>query len=180
MNTWQLIGILSIYMLATCLLVLVLRWPLGIHHTFSRHASQSVRLSVYYMLVFSITMPLLLLSFVYWVVPSHTLTNWITYLLGVSIITQIICTFFPESNSDRQRSFIHRVFAGISATLLAPTLIIITVSVDGVLQIITLFGLLIMTIALSAAVLLRGKYALLLQACYYAGFFIPIVALLIT
>jgi hypothetical protein len=153
---------ISIYLLAVVLLaislgVLVFKWPLGPHATFSQHAAQSHKLSIYYAIIFATTLPVICLFMYAWLTPTYKLSYWIPSLFAGATITQIACTFFPESKSKGQ-ALVHRILAGLSGLLLGLCMILLAVSTTGIQQLICSIAVLGMAMAVAAAITLKGRF----------------------
>jgi len=156
---------------------MVLKWPLGIQKTFSQHAAQSRCLSLYYFFIFIITMPIICLFIYFWLIPQHYATSWVFVSFLFVTLTQIICTFFPERGSARQ-VFIHRLFAGMSASFLFACVALLCLSLDNTAQVVNVVALCVMGLVAFIAFIAKGRFALILQTIYYLAFFIPILVLL--
>lgn len=176
MEFWKLIYVASLVILALSLVVLVVRWPLSIHVSFSAHAAQRTSLSIYYFFIFFITLPAISLFMFQWFTFEWTLSIWVPVVFLLVTLTQIICTFFPEKRNPKQ-TLIHQLFAGASALLLFVCSLLITLSVSGFAQVVCFVGALLMAVVLLLAVILKAKYSLILQTVYYLGFFVPVLIL---
>ncbi len=176
MEIERILGLVSIGLLASGLLLLAGRWPLGIHQTFSAHAAQSKKLSAYYFFIFAVTLPLFYVYLYGWVVPTLGASVWAAYIFLFVILTQIACTFFPETGSST-KVVAHRALAGISALLLVPVLVLLALSVGGLAHYSIVTGLVVMLTSLLLGVIGRGRYALILQASYCLAFFVPVLVL---
>lgn len=178
MNAWTLVFVLNLIALFASLLLLVINWPLGIHKTFSQHAAQNKRLSLYYFSVFIITMPIMCLFIYFWLIPQYNVSNWVFVSFLLATFAQIVCTLFPEKGL-RKQVLIHRLFAGTSAAFLFVCLILFCLSLSDITQIIGIVGLCVMSIVAITAVIAKGRFVLIFQAVYYLAFFIPISVLLL-
>ena len=171
------LGYISILLLAAGLAFVVLKWPRGIQYTFSQHVTLKNSSTVFYSLLFLITLPLLFAFFYFSFVPRLHLQVAFTIILAISCITQILCTFLPER--DQTRTKVHRILAGISAFCLPVllSLLVTSSSVNTVGRITSLVGLLIMVTILYLAVFtrFRSTHALMLQIVYNLAFFLPIL-----
>lgn len=144
--------------------------------TFSQHAATSGWSKIFYALIFLVTLPMLMLFFVDWFVPTKNLPSTFLWFAAIACLFQILCTWFPEEGG--RKTVIHRILTGISGVSLLPLIAIISTSKNlsitihntawlALLTMLTLLG-----IALSHQ---KGyRYALLLQIGYYAVFFIVI------
>jgi len=170
-------GLLAFLILLCGLVFIVWRWPQGKHLTFSQHVATHQHTIFYYILLFSITLPLLLLFFLKWFVPTFQLSNWFSVFIIASSITQYTCTLIPEVRGWKAKY--HRRLAGISALCLLPPLILLLASdsVTIIGKLLTLIDLIVMTAIIYAVIRGKGKhdYFLILQSSYFAAFFIPIL-----
>ncbi len=157
---------------------MVWKWPQGKHKSFSQHASAYRHTYFYYIGLFAVVLPLLLLFFTDWFVPTFNLSGWFMVCIGLSMITQILVTLIPESGG--KKSLYHRRFAFVSALLLIPPLVIIAMSesvsmfgrISSVVALITMFSIIVVLIAG------RGKHKQLLwlQVGYFVAFFAAVLA----
>jgi hypothetical protein len=170
--------LLVMILLAAGLAYVPVRWPGGLHMTFSQHVAAGRWSKNYYSLLFLITLPLLLWFFIAWFVPEKDLPTAFTWFAVVAVIFQIACTFVPEVGGTRTK--VHRALAGISGFAMLPLVIMLVLA-----QHLSFFaklvaaGMLIVMLALLAIALKHPRghnKALLLQIGYYAGFFIAILA----
>ncbi len=164
--------------LVLSLLFLVLRWPLGLHKTFSMHAAQTKALSAYYTVVFCITMPLMTITFFAYA-PSNLSSYTAPALFLIATIMQIACTFFPEKGA-RRKIILHRTLAGISAGALFLCLGVLAVDITAPHQTYALTGIAIMGFCAFLALVLKERYALLLQSAFYLAFLIPTTLLFLS
>lgn len=70
------LGAIAVAISAAALAVLVRVWPQGTHKTFSQHAAAHRQAIVYYVVLFSVVLPLLLLFFLGWFVPALHVSRW--------------------------------------------------------------------------------------------------------
>lgn len=164
MSLYYICGLVGCVTLVVALLVMVLLRPLSVHQTFSRHAAQSRALSIFYFLLFVIAMPLLWIFTHFYLMPLVG-APMLSYLFAGVAVFQIFCTMFPESG-DRVHT--HRLFAGISAGLMIPFMAILATATSSFICWVAL-GTMLTTVIV--AFVTRGRYALILQAVYYLGFF---------
>ena len=87
MEAYRLIGVGSFITMSAALMLLVVRWPLGINQTFSQHAAQSKRLSIYYFFIFATTMPLLWLFITFYLTPRFLLSTSVSILFGLTTVS---------------------------------------------------------------------------------------------
>lgn len=173
----QHLGLLTILLLIIGLAFTITKWKGGIHMTFSQHAVKNRWAKIFYFLLFLVTLPLLMLFFVVWLVPTKNLPNIFLFFAAIATIFQIVCTWFPEEGG--RKTTIHRLLTAISGIALLPLMVIIATATNLSMFIrgATWIGLLLMLALLSIA--LRNqkgyRYALLLQVGYYTIFFIIIL-----
>lgn len=174
---YKYLGLLAVTVLILGLIIVVIKWPRGRDSTFSQHVAGQKISVFYYVMLFSIVLPLLLLFFFKWFMPEFGLSLWFGLFIVLSSITQYASTLVPETGG--RKSHYHRVLAGISAILLVPALmIILTASPIGPLaKVITTVSLLAMVGIIYTIVRGKGKhpYLLLLQSAYFAAFFTPVL-----
>ena len=156
----------------------VTKWPGGMHMTFSQHAATSRWSKIYYALLFLATLPLLMWFFFDWFVPNRSLPHAFLWFAGVAIVFQIICTWVPEEGGMKTK--VHRSLTGISGIALLPLVIMIATAatLSTPVRVTAWIGLATMVVLLMIA--LRNqkgfRWALPLQAGYYAVFFIILLA----
>lgn len=176
----QHLALLTFVLLAAGLLFTALKLPGGLSKTFSQHVAGNKTAEILYSLLFIVTLPLLFLFFAFWFVPEKQLPQVFLIFAVIAIVFQILCTWVPERGGSM--TTIHRVLTGISGIALLPMVLLIAQLsglTDG-LRFIAWFVLVCMVALLVTALgNQKGfKYALLLQAGYYALFFA--VVLLVT
>lgn len=176
-DTYRPLGAVAIAVLIAGLLFLVMRWPQGKHATFSQHAAAYRHTVVYYNLLFTIVLPLLLLFFAGWFAPYFGLSVWFTVFLFASAICQYIVTLIPETGGWKTQW--HRYITFSSVLLLFPALILMifspTFNLASKLVMCVALGAMLGIVVYIAAVRGQHKALLLFQAGYYAAFFIPIL-----
>lgn len=164
---------LVIIMLVIGLAYTIIRWPGGMHMTFSQHAAASRWSKVYYSLLFIVTLPLLFWFFASWLIPAKDLPIAFLWFAGVAALFQILCTWFPEEGG--RRTTIHRVLTGISGVAMLPQMLILATAagIPNPVRALAWTGLVFMVALLGVALMnQRGfRWALLLQVGYYAMFF---------
>ncbi|MGB3023824.1 MAG: hypothetical protein WBB39_03380 [Candidatus Saccharimonadales bacterium] len=176
-GTYHVLGIASIVVLAIGLALLGVKWPLGIHRTFSQHAAQSRGLSVYYFVLFALTLPCISLMFLYDLTPKYGVSVTTNLLVIAASFLQISCTLFPETSGASLRA--HRILSGLSAVLLPFALFTLSSApnLPSHLQQIALLGCLIMFSSWIFAALYRYRFALVQQTVYFGVFFGTVIAL---
>lgn len=170
------LGIISIGILFTGLLFLIKKWPKNIHYTFSQHAATNKASTLYYICLFTVTLPILAIFLFAWLVPTFNISALFVVLISLSLIFQYACTFVPEVGTNLKN---HQLLAGISGLLLLPGLVVLLYAsgVDSIDKIITVASMVIMTGIVIRAASHKTKYALILQSGYFIAFFAPIIAI---
>lgn len=147
--------------------------------SFSQHVALHKYSIAYYIALFSVVLPLLLLFLLGWFMPEYNLSAWFGFFVASSAAAQFACTLIPEVGG--WKSYYHRLLASVSAVMLVPALLILLFSetINTPARIITLASLLIMTSIIYRLVVSHGKHRMLLviQSVYYAAFFAPILFL---
>lgn len=170
--------LLVIILLVAGLAYVPLRWPGGLHMTFSQHVAVHHWSRIYYALLLLATLPLLLLFLVAWLVPERSLPSAFIWFATIAVIFQIACTFVPETGG--RRTIIHRILTAISGIAMMPLVVMLIADQHlSPLARVVAFGVLILMLTLLFVVLMhRQGYnkALLLQIGYYAGSFVAILA----
>lgn len=177
---YKYVGLLACILLVVGLAFVVYRWPLDRHKTFSRRAATNMASIIYYFALFLIVLTLFVIFFIEWFTPTFSVSWWFNAIFIASAIFQIACTLTPDKGGRMSRW--HGFFAGTSALLLAPPLIIL-VATGGIAipaKIITVVSLGIMAtcsyLAFSAPNH-EPRNFLLLQCLYYGSFLIPILSM---
>lgn len=169
--------LLVVILLGAGLAYVPVRWPGGVHMTFSQHVAAERYSKVYYSLLSLLVLPVLLWFFITWFVPEKSLPVAFTWFATVAVVFQIACTFVPEVGGIR--TTVHRILTGISGFAMLPLIIMLALA-----QHLSLFtrlvslGMLVVMLTLLTIALRHQKghsKALLLQIGYYAGFFIAIL-----
>lgn len=177
-SSYEHFGLLAFFILLSGLLFIVWKWPEGKHLTFSQHVALHEHRILYYILLFSLVLPLLLLFFVYWFVPTFQLSQWFSIFIIVASLTQYTCTLIPEVGGWKTKC--HRSLAGVSALCLLPPLLLLMAS-----DFVTMTGKLLTTLSIICmfsiiVAILRSKgthsHFLYLQAAYFAAFFAAILS----
>lgn len=171
------LGLFSLLLIIAGLTFTVMKWPGGLHMTFSQHVARRRSSKVFYSVVFMTTLPLLMAFFVAWLVPTKNLSNEFLLYAAIAIVFQIVCTWVPEEGG--RKTIVHRILTSISGIALLPLMYIIATSANLPMTIrnASWIGLVVM-ISLLVIALKNQKgyrYALLLQIGYYATFFIVIM-----
>lgn len=139
------LGLLSITLTWLGLLFLISKWRGNKSMSFSLHAAQSRSGHIFYIMLFSITLPIFYLVIINWYVPSLNLPNLFTYLLIVGIIGQFIAVWVPAVGGLIEK--IHNFGAYLMASMLIPLSILVAFAqVQGLVKQIAVIGILYMTI----------------------------------
>lgn len=177
-ETFKPLGLVSAIILIVGLSLVVRYWPQGMSKTFSQHVASSKRGILYYTLLFTVVLSILLVFFIGWFVPYFGLSAWFTFFLVFSAATQYLCTLVPETGG--KKSQLHRMLAGASAVALLPVMAILARSnnISAAARAITLASLVVMiwivaTIAYRKA---EHKYFLILQSLYFLAFFVAVLS----
>ena len=175
--TYKYFGLIGLLVLLCGLVFVVKKWPQSKRMTFSQHVAQHKIAVLYYIVLFSIDLPLLLLFFIGWFIPTLKLTWWFGLFIVMSSVAQYACTLIPEVGGWKSK--FHRLSAGVSAFCLVPALSLLLMSdkITTPSKFITAACLLVMIGAAYLVVKYRGKpdNFLVLQASYFAAFFTPVL-----
>ncbi len=173
------VGALALTILIAGLVFLALKWPRSVHMTFSQHAAQRKLTVVYYIALFAIVLPLFFAFFAFWFVPQFKISEWFIHLILISLIAQFVVTLIPETVGWRVGW--HKAFAGISALLLLPCmlLLIYTGEFSFTERWIAWAGsFMMLSIVLKIALSRKNlRFLLIMQALYFVSFFVPIIIL---
>ena len=169
--------ILIILLLIAGLTFTVTKWKGGLHMTFSGHAATSRWSKIFYALLFLFTLPMLMLFFMEWFVPTKNLPSTFLWFAAIACIFQIRCTWVPDEGG--RKTVVHRILTGVSGVTLLPVVLIIATSsqLSFIVKTITWIELILMITLLTIALANQKGYrfVLLLQIGYYAIFFIIIL-----
>ena len=170
--------ILIVSLITVVGLSVVLRvWPYGTNRTFSQHVARYRASVIYYIVLFSIILPLLLLYIFNWFIPTFNPPALFGFFLALASVSQYGCVLVPETGG--RKTFIHQMLAFLAADCLLPATILValtpTVSPIGraVAVVSSLLMATIIAIFVKAYVKNKGqhKYLLVIQASYFALFF---------
>lgn len=166
------LGLLASVVLFVGLSFIVWRWPEGKHLTFSQHVALHKHRILYYIGLFSVVLPPLLLFLLGWFGPTFKLSIWFGVFIVASTFTQYACTLIPETGG--RKTIYHRWLAGASALCLLPSMGLLFGSPH-----ISVWG---KTVAASSLIIMCGviyllikgkgahRYFLILQSIYFAAF----------
>jgi hypothetical protein len=124
-------------------------------------------------------LPVLLLFFIQWFIPTFKLPVLFTIFIVLSAVAQFTCTLVPESGGLKSKY--HRFLAACSAVLLLPAMLILAFSsnITSAMMVLTITMLCIMVGIIVFLAIVKGthKYLLLLQAGYFTCFFVAILGI---
>lgn len=172
MNIYLLTGMVGLSTVFINLAILVFCWPLGTAYSFSEHAAQSKKLSIYYFVIFLISLPCLWIYFTYYFVPILQLPHYLSVVFAGAVVFQLLCTLFPI----HKHRMVHTILAGASALCMLLVMILASILLGGMSQAITITGTVVMACDLLFSVIFLKKFPLIPQAVYYLAFFIAIPA----
>lgn len=145
--------------------------------TFSQHAAVNQTATIYYSLLFLLTLPILITFFALWYVPNNDLPTMFLWFAVISALFQVVCTWFPENGGTNTK--VHRILTGISGVSLLPLIVMIATnpSFSEVVRSITwvIFAGMLVLLGIALRNQEGYRYALLLQIGYYAAFFMAII-----
>ena len=174
----QSLALISFIVLICGLLFLVFKWPKSIHVTFSGHAARNKFTIIYYNILLSVVMALLLAFFITWFVPKFHLSIWFLVSIIIACIFEYFATVIPEIGG--WKTTFHRTVTFVSVIFLFLSLvfIIFSESISRFGRISSMLSLFIMVSIIALVAIRRHKqrYHLLLQIGYYAAFFLAIFA----
>ena len=174
---FQYFGLFAFLLLFSGALFIVYRWPLGKHATLSQHVAVDTTKILYYIILFTIVLALLLPFFFGWFMPTFQVSAWFGACIAAASIAQYACTLIPEVGGWKTKT--HRLLAGLSAASLVPAVCILlaTEAIPTTVKLLMAVGLSIMLGIIF--LLLRGggrhSHFLILQFCYFGAFFVPIL-----
>ncbi len=142
-ESFKSLGIFSIVLMWLGLLFLIYNWRGNKSMSFSLHAAQSRGGHIFYILLFSITLPLFFLFIINWYVPALNLPNLFTYLLIIGIIGQLIAAWVPAVGGLSEK--IHNFGAYTMASMLIPlSVLVVFAKVPTTVQMIAIAGIIYM------------------------------------
>lgn len=170
--------ILLVSLIAAIGLLIILKlWPYGAHRTFSQHIARHRAGIIYYILLFLIILPLLLLYIFKWFIPTFQPPALFGVFIILSTVSHFACTLVPETGG--RKTTIHQMLAYLGADCLLPAtfLITLTPSISFAGRIVAAISSMAMAIIIATFVKTYAKnngehkYLLILQATYFALFF---------
>lgn len=173
-------GFLAFILLVAGLAFTVYRWPAARHLTFSQRVALQRESILYYISLFTLVLPVLLIFIIGWFVPYFQLSVWFTIFVTIGAVLQYIGTLIPEVGGWRTK--VHRFIYGISALSLLPPLFMLLFanSVTTIDKFVVVLGLTAMIgLVIFANITKKDRYEVsyIHQSIYYAGFFIPILSI---
>lgn len=180
MEDFKYFGLYAFILLILGLVFVIYRWPAGKQATFSQHVAQHRRSIIYYAMLFSIVLPILLLFFVGWFIPHFNLSIWFAILITLASIAQLMATIIPETRGWKVP--FHRFISGLSGVLLIPTLALTlnseAISMTG--KVAALIGVCVMAAVIGQLMVTKKEMftpSFVHQSLYYAAFFVPILVI---
>jgi peptidoglycan/LPS O-acetylase OafA/YrhL len=156
---------------------LIKKWPLSNSNSFSQHAAANKRATLFYLLLFVLVLPLLLLFFYKWFIPAFELTYWFTFFITLAAAAQLACAIVPEIGG--KMTLWHWILAMTSASSLMPVLLFLLPSrnIHMTGKILAALGVIIMFRLNLLIIKTKGKHShfWMLQALYFAVFFVPVI-----
>jgi hypothetical protein len=175
---YKYLGLLAIIILVFGLLLVVIKWPADKNKTFSQHVAPYRYATIYYSLLFIVTLPVLLIFFIEWFTPYFDMTAWFNFFVVVAAALQIACTFAPETGG--WKTSWHRALAGCSAIFLLPPLVLLllqpTINIPS--KLLATASLAVMTGCIYTVAKSKGnpRNFLYIQCVYFSAFLLPIIA----
>jgi peptidoglycan/LPS O-acetylase OafA/YrhL len=156
---------------------LVRKWPLSKSNSFSQHAAANKRATLFYFLLFALVLPLLLLFFYKWFIPTFELSGWFKFFITAAAAAQIGCALVPEIGGKMTQW--HWVLAMTSASCLMPVLLLLLPSqnIPTAGKILSVVAVGIMFRLNLLIIQTKGKHShfWMLQALYFTAFFVPVI-----
>lgn len=167
----HLLFIAASLLLVSGLSYLVHRWPAGgMRATFSQHAAASPAATKFYILLFVVSLPLLVVWHAVWLAPSSSAPYATTVLIAFAAVFQIAAACVPER---KPHILAHRALtsASVAAILLHTT----TLWASTGRSIVALcLALMIGVVAYAVVMRDKAKYPMILQIVLYAAFFVAL------
>ncbi|MES2631042.1 MAG: hypothetical protein V4611_03730 [Patescibacteria group bacterium] len=153
-------------------------WPEGgSAKTFSQHIAHHKAGVLYYILLFTIVLPIFATFFYYWFIPTYNPIAIFSTLIFIGLLAQYLCTFVPEVGTKRKA--VHQGLAFISALglLFAIGAALLSNSFSITDKVCLAVGFLAMTILLSVLIAARANHPkiLYIQIGYFVAFFASIL-----
>lgn len=175
-ESYKSLGIITVTILTGGLAFLLWRWPQGRHMTFSQHAAQHRSAAIYYFLVFTLVLPLLVIFFMNWFAPMFHLSPMFTIFIIIASLFQYSVTIIPEVGG--WKTLYHLIGSAISgiSMLFALVTVLFANQISNIGKVVTLTSILFMVILLSIGIKNKIKHPnlLVMQGGYYAAFFMAV------
>lgn len=175
--TYKHLCALSVAILICGLAFLLWRWPQGKHMTFSQHAAQHRSAIIYYFLLFTLVLPPLLLFFIGWFAPIFHLAPVFAVFIILASLFQYSVTLIPEVGG--WKTTYHVLGSAISGIfmLFALGILLFVATISSASRAITFTSMVVMIglLYIGGVNRIRHPNLLILQASYYATFFIAIL-----
>ena len=172
MESYKLLGLVSIVWIWMCLLYLVRKWPGDKTMTFSAHAARTRASILFYLVTFSVHLITFYLFFYNWFVLFYDLPIILNLMLAIAVLGEFVALLVPTTGG--KMTVVHNIASYIMLVLLLPISIIIanTNSVSGVVRFTSLVAVICMIIVGIVALLQRkGKSNQLVYQIIYGGSF---------
>lgn len=162
---------IALAVLVVGLCFLVYRWPRGgVHATFSHHAATSRASTLYYVVLFSLTLPLLSIWCSYWFIPQHDLPSWLGLVLVAGCVFQLAAAVVAECPPNATK---HRAITALSMVCMMALVITLYVYSQP-LFIAGCVAIMVGLVMYAAQHGERTRYQLFVQAAFYTCFFAAI------
>ncbi|MFZ1258097.1 MAG: hypothetical protein WAQ25_01375 [Candidatus Saccharimonas sp.] len=160
--------LVPLLVLAIGLVYFIRKWPKGgVHATFSQHAASTVQATRYYIALFLVCLPPIVVWFVVWLVPTLQLPIFSVVAMIVAAAAQIIATSVPERAPNIE---LHRAITAVSLVAIIITTAFLWLSTHSNMVAGCLLMMLLI-VAYASTLRDRAKYPMLLQVGFYASFF---------
>jgi hypothetical protein len=180
-NSYQHLIIVATAVIVTGLITVLKLWPYGKDHTFSQHVARHKSAILYYIGLFAVVLPLLLLFIFKWFIPTFNPPLVFGYLIVLAAAAQFACTLVPETGGRKTTA--HQMLAYLAADCLFPStfMIVLLTTASNVARIVAVVSSLAMACIIGIMVWAyfknhgRHRYLLILQSVYFASFFITLL-----
>jgi hypothetical protein len=153
------------------------KWPKGKNYSFSQHAATNRASILFYIALFSFTLPPLLIFFFEWFVPTFDMPLLFGLSIALACFGQFGCTLVPEVGG--KMTMWHWLLAIGGALCLIPGLavLIFTDHIPRSGRGLSAVGLIVMIRLVYMMLRDKGVHShfYMLQALYYGAFFAPII-----
>lgn len=168
--SWQLLLLIATITLFCGLFTLLIRWPIGLEHTFSQHAAQTRSTRIYYVLIFLLTLPVIAWTLSNPFTEYYTLPSTFSFSIWLSAVLQIVCALIPETAGLQK--LLHQTLAALSAVFLATAAFVsgLTFAKQGSALMLISFVIMVATALYTLKRPVDAKLAID-QLIYYGSFF---------